>query len=351
LFQERNNGFALATIALEGTPDGGEHPAHIHENSAIIGGGILFTFNPVIGDTGMSMTDTRQGEGMGESPFTYDEILDVDGYVNVHLSAADLGTIVAQGDIGQNELTGEEKSYMLDEKDVDGISGSILFQERKNGFALATIALEGTPDGGEHPAHIHENSALEGGGILFTFNPVIGDTGMSITDTRQGEGMDESPFTYEEILDVDGYVNVHLSATDLGTIVAQGDIGINELTGETMSYDLAEVDVDGISGTILFEKRKSGVALATISLEGTPDGGEHPAHIHANSASEGGPILFTFTPVDGDTGMSKTNVSALDDGTDFAYDDVLTVDGYVNVHLSADDLDVIVAQGDIGANI
>ena len=77
----------------------------------------------------------------------------------------------------------------------------------------------------------------------------------------------------------------------------------------------------------------------------------HPAHIHMGSvAAAPGSILYTFTPVDGLTGMSLSNVSALDDDTPFGYNDVLAVDGYINVHLSADDLATLVAQGDIGIN-
>jgi hypothetical protein len=346
LFEERLNGEALATISLEGTPDGGEHPAHIHMNTAVEGGGILYTFNPVNGTTGMSQSNVANLDD--DTEFSYADVLDVDGYVNVHLSAGDLGTIVAQGDIGQNELTGEFKSYVLEEKDVTGINGTVLFEERLNGEALATISLVGTPDGGEHPAHIHANSASEGGGIIYTFTPVNGTTGMSMSNVAALD--DDTEFSYADVLDVDGYVNVHLSAGDLGTIVAQGDIGQNELTGEFKSYVLEEKDVTGINGTVLFEERLNGEALATISLVGTPDGGEHPAHIHANSASEGGGIIYTFTPVNGTTGMSMSNVAALDDDTEFGYADVLEVNGYVNVHLSAAELATIVAQGDIGAN-
>ncbi|WP_340153682.1 hypothetical protein, partial [uncultured Marivirga sp.] len=327
-------------------PDGGMHPAHIHANSAAIGGGIIYTFNPVNGNTGMSMTDTRD-DGDGNT-FTYNEVLEVDGYVNVHLSADELGTIVAQGDIGSNELTGESKTYNLAERAVDGISGTITFEERINGFALATISLDGTPDGGMHPAHIHANSAAIGGGIIFTFNAVNGSTGMSMTDTRDDGA--ENSFTFSEILEVDGYVNVHLSANDLATIVAQGDVGSNELTGESITYPLEERAVDGISGTITFEERINGFALATISLDGTPDGGMHPAHIHENSAAEGGSIIYTFNSVNGTTGLSMTDTR--DDGAEnsFTYDQVLGVDGYVNVHLSVEDLATIVAQGNIGAN-
>ncbi|HSI69799.1 MAG TPA: CHRD domain-containing protein, partial [Gillisia sp.] len=345
-FEKRANGEALATLNLENTPDGGEHPAHIHMNTAVESGGIIFTFNPVNGTTGMSMTNVASLDD--DTPFMFDDVMDVDGYINVHLSAEDLGTIVAQGDIGQNELTGESKTYNLETKDVDGISGTATFEERMNGQALATLNLDNTPDGGEHPAHIHMNTAVEGGGIIFTFNPVNGTTGMSMTNVAALD--DEAAFGYDDVMEVNGYINVHLSADDLGTIVAQGDIGQNELTGESKVYMLDSKDVDGISGTATFEERMNGQALATLNLENTPDGGEHPAHIHMNTAVEGGGIIFTFNPVNGTTGMSMTNVSALDDETAFGYDDVLEVDGYINVHLSAEDLGTIVAQGDIGQN-
>lgn len=346
LFEERINGEAQATIMLDGTPDGGMHPTHIHMNTAAEGGGILYTFTPVDGTSGMSRSNVAALDD--DSPFGYDDILGVDGYVNVHLSMNELATIVAQGDIGQNELTGESKAYVLGERDVPGISGSVLFEERLNGEAQATIMLDGTPDGGMHPTHIHMNTAAEGGGILYTFTPVDGTTGMSRSNLAALD--DGSPFGYSDVLDVDGYVNVHLSMNELATIVAQGDIGQNELTGESIMYTLDERDVPGINGSVTFEERVNGEALATIMLTGTPDGGSHPAHIHANSAAEGGAILYTFGMVDGTSGMLRSNLAMLDDGTMFGYSDVLTVDGYINVHLSADELSTIVAQGNIGEN-
>lgn len=350
IFEERLNGEALATINLTGTPDGGSHPAHIHMNSAVQGGGILLTFTPVDGATGMSQTNISELDD--GSSFNYNNVLDVDGYVNVHLSMDELDVIVAQGDIGQNELTGEVKSYSLNEVDVEGISGQIVFEERMNGFALATISIMNTPDDGMHPAHIHENSAAMTGGILFTFNPVNGETGMSVSDTRSGQGEDEASFTYADILEVDGYVNVHLSMEELDVIVSQSDIGQNELTGESMTYPLEELDVPGISGDIVFEERMNGFALATINLMNTPPTGEHPAHIHENSAAEGGDILFTFTPVNGATGMSvsDTRLGQGDGESSYTYSDILEINGYVNAHLSAAELGVIVAQGDIGSN-
>jgi len=346
IFEKNVAGYTVATISLNGTPDGGSHPAHIHANSAAEGGGILISFNPINGTTGMSQTLIKTNDA--GQPISYEEILNIDGYVNVHLSANALGTIVAQGDIGTNELTGESKMYDLNELAVPGIEGSITFEERMNGFSLATIELMNTPEGGMHPAHIHANSAAEGGGILVSFNPVDGSTGMSKTTIRalnSGEAL-----TYDGILDMDGYVNVHLSMQQLGVIVAQGDIGGNELTGISKIYDLNEMAAPGISGTITFMERMNGFSLATIDLMNTPDGGMHPAHIHANSAAEGGGILVTFNPVNGTSGMSKTTIRALNSGEALTYANILDMDGYVNVHLSMDQLGVLVGQGDIGGN-
>ena len=343
-------------LQLNGTPAGGMHPAHIHQNTAAEGGDIALTLGTVNGDTGFSSITTSTLDNM--TAVTYEQLLDYDGYINVHLSAADLGTLVAQGDIGQNELTGTNKSYDLGSIADPNISGTVMFSERVNGETMAKIQLSGTPAGGMHPAHIHMNTAAESGGIAYTFNAVNGDTGMSVNnisvlDFGDTDTSNDIAITYDELIAYDGYVNVHLSAADLGTLVAQGDIGQNELTGATQSYDLGSVAVPGISGTVTFSERVSGDALAKIELTGTgtPPGGMHPAHIHMGSvATAPGGILFTFNPVVGDTGISLTNVTMLDDLTPFGYSDVLTVDGYVNVHLSAADLGTLVAQGNVGAN-
>ncbi|MFT4536153.1 MAG: hypothetical protein ACJA1A_001434 [Saprospiraceae bacterium] len=345
-FVELEDGRLQIEISLSGTESGNTHPAHIHMNSAALGGDIIVSLDPVDGSTGSSVTIVDKLDN-GDA-FTYSMVDNLDAYVNVHLSSSELGSVVAQGDMGSNAFTGDEKSYDLDERAVEGISGTVTFKKKKNGFTLAEIDLSGTPDGGMHPAHIHMNSFAEGGDILVSLNIVDGKSGESFTDIRAndaGEVLD-----YENILTLNGYVNVHLSATQLGTVVAQGDIGTNELTGASESYDLDEKDVPGISGEITFDERKDGTFLATIDISGTPVDGMHPAHIHKNSAIEGGPIAVTFNPVNGNTGISRTSIRTLDDGTAFTYQLVKSYDGYVNVHFSADDLMTIVSQGNIGIN-
>ena len=345
-FLELSDGRIQAQISLVGTSDGTSHPAHVHMNSAAMGGSIIISLDPVDGATGSSVTIFGQSDGGANISLA--DIKDLDAYVNVHKSSSELDVIISQGDIGSNILTGDSKTYELEERAVDGISGEVSFSKRKNGNTLAIIDLDGTPAGGLHPAHIHMNSAAESGGIIISFNPVVGESGISMTDIRNSD--DGTPFDYENILTANAYVNVHLSATELGTIVAQGDIGLNELTGSELEYTLEEKDIVGISGKVNFAERMDGSVLATLSLTGTPSTGVHPAHIHKNSASEGGDIAVTFTSVDGSTGQSLTSIRTADDGTPFNFQLISSYDGYINVHKSVDELNVIVAQGNIGIN-
>ena len=244
--------------------------------------------------------------------------------------------------------TGRSMTYDLNELAVDGISGTAKFTEFSDNSTTVEIELQNTPDGGQHPAHIHFNTAAEGGDVAVTLGTVDGSTGKSSINIK--ELNNGSSITYEDLLAYDGYINVHLSADDLATIVAQGDIGQNALTGESKSYDLVEKADTGISGSVTFYERENAEALAVISLQNTPPEGSHPAHIHDNDAATGGDIVVTFNPVNGDTGMSKTNVATRDSGEAFGYSDILEFNGHVNVHLSVEELSTIVAQGNIGSN-
>jgi Cu/Zn superoxide dismutase len=348
-FIENTDNSITIELELRNTPAGEMHPAHIHFNTAAEGGDIALTLGTVDGSTGKSsVTITALNDN---TPITYDALLDFDGYINVHLSADDLETLVAQGDIGQNELTGVSKEYTLNEKAAPGIDGKATFYERVNGEALAVLNINNTPADGAHPAHIHLNTAVQSGAIAYTFKSVDGNTGLSSSNLAQLDN--GTVFGYAEILEFNGYINVHLSAEALGTIVAQGDIGQNELTGRKVSYELATKDVAGISGMATFEERLNETTLVTLELVGTPDGGMHPAHIHENDAATGGNIIVGLTPVNGTTGISQTQVASFVGGALVTYEEFLTIDAYINVHLddTATGLATIVAQGNIGANV
>ena len=344
-FTERESGASLVTIDLSGTASDGNYPAHIHANTAAEGGGIMISLNNVNGN---GDSDTHIEMDNDGTAVTYDELVDYNGYVNIHQSPDNLGTLVSQGDIGQNALTGESVEYPLNSVSNPTVSGTATFEERINGTTLVTIALDGTIDGNEHPAHIHMNTAAEGGGIVIGLNTVNGATGISKTSVKVKDDM--TAITYDDMVEFNGYINVHNSASDLGTLVAQGDIGQNALTGESVQYTLNSATDPAISGTATFAERSNGTTLVTIALVGTTNGNEHPAHIHMNSATEGGGIVISLNVVDGGTGISKTSVKELDDMTEISYDEMINFDGYINVHNSESDLGTLIAQGDIGSN-
>ena len=253
------------------------------------------------------------------------------------------------GDDDVLPFVGLTKTYDLASLNDSGVSGTAKFIQNQDNSVTVELQLTGTPTDGMHPAHIHFNTAAEGGDIAVTLGTVDGNTGFStVTFSELNDGTD---ITFASMITFDGYINVHLSANDL-SVVSQGDIGQNELTGISKMYTLAEKDVAGISGTATFYERVNGEALAILDIANTPTDGMHPAHIHAGSVADApGDILLTFEIVDGNTGMSATNISVLDDDSPFVYEDVLAVDGYINVHLGAgSQLSTIVAQGDIGAN-
>jgi hypothetical protein len=62
---------------------------------------------------------------------------------------------------------------------------------------------------------------------------------------------------------------------------------------------------------------------------------DHIGHIHMNTAVEGGGIAFTFKPVNGDTGISATNVSKLNDNTTVLVRSS-NYNGYINFHKKCD---------------
>jgi len=346
IFEELEDNSTRITIQLNGTQSGTSHPAHIHENTAAQGGDIVIDLASINGSTGTSVTEVKAMKD--GTAITYDELLDFDGYINVHGSETDLATLVAQGDIGQNELTGNTEVYTLAEVSASGVSGTATFAERANGETLVTLDLDGTTAGVNSPAHIHMNSAAETGGIAIDLTAVNGTTGLSLTNVTQLNA--GTPILYSDLVNFDGYINVHASSTNLGTLLAQGDIGGNELTGDSEVYPLASVSDPNISGTVTFAERKNGATLVTISLQGTQAGGDHPAHVHMNNAATTGPITISLSNVSGATGKSVTNVDQLNSGTAINYDGLINYNGYVNVHLSSSNLGTLIAQGNIGSN-
>jgi len=341
-FFERKNGSTLVTIQMTGTAQGVNHATHIHQGNALDGGSIVISFANISGEDGLSQTNiSKMDDG---TDISYTELLDFNGHIVVHPGQGQFD-ILAKGDMGQNQLTGTFEEYQLSSQSQDNISGKVVFRQRKNNNTLIEMELTGTTPGANHATHIHQNTMLAGGSIEISFQNVEGNTGVSRSNiTTKNDG---TAITYDELINYDGHVVVHPNRSQF-SIVARGDVGKNVLTGVSKEYAINANGGTGVSGIVTFYKRKSGLAFIQVEVTGTQSGNSHPNHIHENNVAMGGPIVLSFNPIDGATGISKTDATKFDDGTAVTYDELMVFNGHVVVHHQQ--TFAAIAKGDIGSN-
>ena len=245
--------------------------------------------------------------------------------------------------------TGRNEVYDINSVSAENIMGTVSFIERTDGVVQIDVTLSGTQQGESHPAHLHFESAAEGGNIAVTLDPITGSSGTSSTEvTLLDNG---APVTYEELINFDGHINVHLSESQLATLLSQGDIGGNSLTGVRETYTLAEVDFPGTSGTVTFSERKNGFALASVQIQNDLPGTSHPTHLHFGAVGDGD-VAKGLSRTNGDTGLGFTHMEVLDNSSSISYNDLIVFDGFVRVHWGPgeDSLKQYIAQGNIGSN-
>ncbi|MGH7476642.1 MAG: hypothetical protein ACRELD_10160 [Longimicrobiales bacterium] len=83
----------------------------------------------------------------------------------------------------------------------------------------ASITIAGADSGGQHPWHVHTGSCDSGGGIVgpATAYPVL-------SVGANGQASASATVALELTPGASYHVNVHRSPTDLGTIIACGDL-------------------------------------------------------------------------------------------------------------------------------
>jgi hypothetical protein len=266
----------------------------------------------------------------------------------------------------------DQVRYELTPQNDSGVSGTVTFWRAGPDTTLVTLDLneDATVGSVSHPAHIHANSAAEGGGIEYYLSAVNGSSPTGTTARKIGVPIDT-------LASFDGHVNVHASPATLQTVVAQGDIGANAEGTEgaglnivdgprTTTYPLnaspteGSVLAGGVTGAVRFEELTASQTLVTYALNvdgsvedavGSDVSVAPVAHIHANSVSEGGGIV-SDPPFSGYLGsIAPTDPAARSSRiVNASYDDLTGFEGYVNVHQSNQNLKYVFAQGNIGAS-
>jgi hypothetical protein len=142
------------------------------------------------------------------------------------LAATILLAACQENDTIKSEFTGNQSVYALVPGSVYQISGTVTFKEKTDGTAKVEIVLTGTEGDVKLPVHLHlGNISTTGAGVTALLNPVTGKTGKS--ETYLTKLADESAVTYQQLIDLDACVKVHLAAAgpDKDIILAAGNIG------------------------------------------------------------------------------------------------------------------------------
>ncbi len=255
-------------------------------------------------------------------------------------------------DATDDGFQGESKEYELEPVSGSSIEGPVTFTENEDGSTTVEIELDGTEEGETYTVGIYEGNTTEAGELALTLEEIEGDNGTSTTTVSELD--DETEVTYEDLMELDAHINIYLVEGDTETLVAQADLGENELSGESVSYDLDAVGDEGTAGSVTLEERLNGETLITITLEETEEGSEHPSFIHSGAiGDEQGDAVISLNPVQ--DGVSKTNISAFngegdEDGESVTYEELIEYDGSLNVYLSEEEMETMISHGNIGSN-
>ena len=123
------------------------------------------------------------------------------------------------------------------------------------------------------------------------------------------------------------------------------------LTGNTETYTLYQASEYNVDGKVTFSEMKDGNSYITIEITPTEKGLQHPAHIHYLPIEESGDMAVVLNPVDGETGISSTELKELENGTSISYEELIGLNASVKVHLSATPPDyyTLLVGGNVGA--
>jgi hypothetical protein len=113
-------------------------------------------------------------------------------------------------------------------------------------------------------------------------------------------------------------------------------------------YQLQSVADPGLLGKLIISENSDGSSTVILELYGTSTE-IHPTLIYHNSLMQGGSLAITLEPCG--CVKSITVVTALDNGKEISYDELINFNGHIKVHKSETEMETILLQGDIGSNV
>jgi len=155
---------------------------------------------------------------------------------------------------------------------------------------------------------------------------------ITITTSAKGVMVDNANVTATDIVASNGVIHV------IDTVILPPSL--TAASTDSVIYPLAAVGNSGVSGTATLD-RIGTQTLVTLNLQGTPAGGDHPAHIHTGDCEPMAGIAYPLTNVDGASGMSTTLV-------DVPLTKILEGNFALRVHLAPDQLSTVVTCGEVG---
>ena len=114
----------------------------------------------------------------------------------------------------------------INELNGSGVSGDASLTDNGDGSTTVDILVDGATGG--HPAHIHSGTCAELGDVVYPLTDLdASGASVTIVEVPLADLLASGPYA----------INIHLSADEIGTYVACGDIPVEAAGGETAAVE------------------------------------------------------------------------------------------------------------------
>jgi hypothetical protein len=147
-----------------------------------------------------------------------------------------------------DRYSGRQLAYELFKSSDYDYNGTLIVKELQNGKLEFEIQLQGAKSSAEYnyPAHLHFGGYDQANApMAFMLNPVSSKSLLS--QTVLGTLSDGTKLTYDQLINFDGHVKIHLAdeGPDYEVILVAGNIGAN--LSSKVDFEVAKIAVCGRS--------------------------------------------------------------------------------------------------------